>query len=198
MHTIPLALAQFFATVFWGFMSWIGEVTALPAQRSVLIKERSSGAYRLSAYFLANTLSSLPFQLLMPSLFFVPVFWATAWSDDVGVFFASWAAHLLHCFVFMGCGQLISAVVFNQQKAVISSMVIMLALVLVAGFWVTDIPAFISWLAYLSPVSYSYPLQLGLVFPPGTELPCVSDEVNTEHWGACPITADNILRAANA
>lgn len=41
----------------------------------MLIKERASGMYRLSAYFLARTTADLPLELILPTLFVTIVYW---------------------------------------------------------------------------------------------------------------------------
>ena len=45
-------------------------------EKVVIHKERSSGWYRLSAYYLAKMTSELPLVLLQPSLFLTVVYWS--------------------------------------------------------------------------------------------------------------------------
>merc|ERR1712113_122777 len=51
--------------------------TFLP-ERLVINKERASASYRLSAYFVANTVADLPVALLMPFIFVVISYWMVA------------------------------------------------------------------------------------------------------------------------
>ncbi|XP_074295569.1 ABC transporter G family member 5 [Silene latifolia] len=44
-------------------------------EREILMKETSSGSYRISSYVIANSLVYLPFLLILAILFTVPVYW---------------------------------------------------------------------------------------------------------------------------
>ena len=72
-------------------------VNAVPSEQVVVAKERSAGSYRLSAYYLATTVSLLPLVLLHPSLFIIPVFPITG-LVGVGNFFGTWFVMLLQYF----------------------------------------------------------------------------------------------------
>ena len=189
---------MFFAVVYWSFFALFSELLTFPAERSVVRKERGSGAYRLSAYFLSRSFADVPARLLMPSLFIFIVYWTTNFMPDAASFFATWMTLLLHCIVFMGMGQFVGAFILDFEKALVTSAVINLAFMLSGGFYVSAIPSWISWVNYLSPISYSWPLLLAIEFPPGTELQCNNAEISVEEWGACPITSGNILDGANA
>ena len=71
---------------------------SVPAQRGVLRKERSSGAYRLSAFYIANMVSEFPLTLSMPMIFWTLVYWMSGLGGVVGylVFIGS---GLLNCLV---------------------------------------------------------------------------------------------------
>ncbi len=189
---------MFFIVVYWSFFSLFSELLTFPAERSVIRKERGSGAYRLSAYFLSRSVADVPARLLMPSLFMCIVYWTTNFLPEAGAFFAAWGTLLLHCIVFMGMGQFVGALILDFEKALVTSAVINLTFMLVGGFYVSGIPDWISWINYLSPISYSWPLLLAIEFPPGTELPCNDAEIAVEEWGSCPLTSSDVLDGANA
>ena len=49
-------------------------LTTFPSERSVLVKERASGCYRLSAYFCAKSLSDVPLYTMMPTVYALVTF----------------------------------------------------------------------------------------------------------------------------
>jgi hypothetical protein len=61
----------FCTSVFWGFWPLFNALCTFPSERSVLMKERASGSYRLSAYFVAKTLSDVPLYTSMPGVYAV-------------------------------------------------------------------------------------------------------------------------------
>ena len=63
--------------------------TTVPAERVVINRERSNGAYRLSAYYLAKTLSELPLILVRPSIFIIITYW-TVGMNGLASFFGFW------------------------------------------------------------------------------------------------------------
>ena len=61
----------------------------------VVFKERASGWYRLSAYYLAKMTSELPLILIQPFLFLCVVYWVTG-LNSVAAFFATIGTIFVH------------------------------------------------------------------------------------------------------
>ncbi|KAL2322383.1 hypothetical protein Fmac_026762 [Flemingia macrophylla] len=64
-------------------------VEALPIylqERSVLMKEASRGAYKISSYMIANTFVFLPFLFVVSLLFSVPVYWLVGLNPSLSAF----------------------------------------------------------------------------------------------------------------
>ena len=58
-----------------------------PAEQKMMLKERASGMYRLSAFYLARTASDIPSDLSIPSLFIAIV---CEWMRRRGVMLPCW------------------------------------------------------------------------------------------------------------
>ena len=72
----------------------IYKTLSVPAERGVIAKERMTGAYRLSAYYLAKSASELPLHVIGPIPFYTFGFWM-AGLGGVSEFFSTLAILLL-------------------------------------------------------------------------------------------------------
>ena len=70
----------------------------VPAEHTVVSKERQSGSYHLSAYYLAKLLSELPLVLLLPTLFFSVTYWCGGFNNWFS-FLGSWFVILINAIV---------------------------------------------------------------------------------------------------
>lgn len=52
----------------------------------MLIKERSSGMYKLSSYFIARTVGDLPMELVLPTIFITITYWMGGLTPVAGNF----------------------------------------------------------------------------------------------------------------
>eukprot|EP00899_Mesostigma_viride_P027763 jgi/Mesvir1/8171/Mv12476-RA.1 len=89
----------FFNGVFWGFFPLFSAIFTFPSERVIFVKERKSGMYPVSAYFMARTVADLPLELVMPSLYILVEYWMVGLNPKAGRFFATWALLLLNVLV---------------------------------------------------------------------------------------------------
>jgi ABC-type multidrug transport system permease subunit len=143
---------------------------AFPAERTVIIKERASGSYRLSAYFLAKTTADAPVRLILPFLYMVVSFWMVGFDSRFSVFIGTIACTLLSVVAGEAMGLFVGAAVYDMETALTVMTVFTLALMLLGGFFVQDIPVFLIWAKYLSPFKYAFDSSLQIVFD--RDVPC--------------------------
>jgi ABC-type multidrug transport system ATPase subunit len=153
----------FFESLFLAFRTMFNSLFTFPSEHKFMLKERSSGMYRLSAYYLARTTSDVFMDLAVPSLMVV-ILYLMAGLRSGWYFFANWAAVMLTTLVAQGFGLFVGATVMNAKSAQTIASVIMLSFMLVGGFYVQDIPSWISWLKWLSFMTYSYNLLAKIEF----------------------------------
>ncbi|KAI3435068.1 ABC transporter domain-containing protein [Psidium guajava] len=160
----------FFYSSFWGFYPLFSAIFTFPRERLMLEKERSSGMYRLSSYFVSRTVGDLPMELILPSAFVVITYWMAGMKPTVANFLCTLFVLLYSVLVAQGLGLAIGATVMDQQSATILGSVLMLAFLLAGGYYVQNVPPFIGWIRYLSVSHYTYKLLMGSQYKPDDAL----------------------------
>ncbi|XP_071711266.1 ABC transporter G family member 9-like [Rutidosis leptorrhynchoides] len=151
----------FFYTGFWGFFPLFLAIFTFPQEREMLAKERSSGMYRLSSYFMSRTIADLPMELVLPTVFCIITYWMAGLKPDLASFLYALFTLLLSVMVSQGLGLAIGALVMDVKSATILGSVIMLTFLLAGGFYVQHVPPFMSWIKYISISLYTYKLLIG-------------------------------------
>ncbi|XP_077234759.1 ATP-binding cassette 14 isoform X2 [Tasmannia lanceolata] len=154
----------FFFSVFWGFFPLYNAVFTFPQERSMLIKERSSGMYRLSSYFLARTAGDLPMELALPTAFVFIIYWMGGLKPDPATFILSLLVLLYSVLVSQSLGLAIGAILMDVKQATTLASVTTLVFLIAGGYYVQQIPPFIVWFKYLSYSYYCFKLLLGVQF----------------------------------
>jgi ABC-2 type transporter len=107
----------FFTMTFWVFDSMRGARMAFPAERDVILKERASGTYHLSAYFLAKTTRDAPVRLILPFLYMFIFFWMAGIVSRFSVFVSSTCCTLLCLVAGEALGLLVGTSMHDITKA---------------------------------------------------------------------------------
>jgi ABC-type multidrug transport system ATPase subunit len=160
----------FFTMTFWVFDSMFTALTAFPSEREVILKERASGSYHLSAYFMAKSTADGPVRLILPFLYMIVSYWMAGIDDRISVFIGTIGCTLLSVLAGEAIGLFIGAAIYDLQKAITVMTVNALALMLLGGFFVENVPSFVSWGKFLSPFKYAFDSSLQLVFD--RDIPC--------------------------
>lgn len=162
----------FFFSVFWGFYPLYNAVFTFPQERTMLIKERSSGMYRLSSYFIARMVGDLPLELVLPTAFTFIFYWMGGLKPDPAAFILSLLVVLLSVLVSQGLGLAFGAILMDVKQAATLASVITMVFLIAGGYYVRQIPPFIAWLKYLSYSYYCYKLLLGIQYDPEDYYEC--------------------------
>jgi len=154
----------FFTITFWIFEGTFSALFGFPAERAIIFKERASGSYHLSAYFMAKTLSEMPTRLILPLLFISVTFWMTAANSSFVVFLGVCGCALLGVLAGESIGLFVGALIMDFEKAMTVLIVFTLTCLVSGGYYIQNIPAFMSWTPYLSPFKYAYHSSVTLIF----------------------------------
>jgi len=154
----------FFNMTFWVFDSLFTAFMSFPSERELIFKERSSGSYRLSAYFIAKTISEAPMRLALPFSYILISYWMSNLNSSVSAFFPFVLVQLLCVLAGESIGLLVGATVLDMEKAMVVATLISLAMMLTGGFFAEHVAGYIGWVQYLSPFKYSYHACLQIAF----------------------------------
>ncbi|KAL7751154.1 hypothetical protein RI367_003359 [Sorochytrium milnesiophthora] len=136
----------------------MGMVTSFSAQKQVFQREFGAGYYGLPAYFLSKQVVELPFQIALPFVFIVVLYWIAGFVSDAPHFFTM-AAFVI---VMAGCGTAIgtfAACLFESLTVTLAVLpTVMLPMMIFGGLLVNtgNIPAWLNWIKYLSPQKYGF------------------------------------------
>lgn len=157
----------YFMLMFLSFRSMFVSLFTFPEEQRHMLKERASGMYRLSAFYISRVFSDFPSDMSIPSMFIIIVYFMAGLRYTAGAFFGIYGTILLTMFVAQAYGLLLGSWLMNPKTAQAVAAVIMLTFILTGGYFVSNIPVWIAWVKYLSFMYYSLALVLYLQFDAG-------------------------------
>ncbi|XP_066352953.1 ABC transporter G family member 14-like [Miscanthus floridulus] len=179
----------FFFSVFWGFFPLYNAVFTFPLERPMLVKERSSGMYRLSSYLASRAATDLPMELGLPTAFVLILYWMGGLDPRPGPFLLSLAVVLYSVLVAQSLGLAIGAVLMDVKQGTTLASVITMVFLIAGGYYVQHIPPFVAWLRWLNYSFYCYRLLLGIQFPNG------GGYYDCGHGVLCPVAEFPAIKA---
>ncbi|KAI4321174.1 hypothetical protein MLD38_034590 [Melastoma candidum] len=157
----------FFVTIFWGVFPSFNSVFVFPQERAIFLKERASGMYSLSSYFMARMVGDMPMELILPTLFLTLTYWMTRLRPELGAYLLTLLVILGYVLVSQGLGLALGAVIMDAKKASTIVTVTMLAFLLTGGFYVHKVPYCLAWIKYISTTFYCYRLLIHIQYGDG-------------------------------
>ncbi|KAJ8721689.1 hypothetical protein PYW07_002464 [Mythimna separata] len=147
----------FFNMLFLMYTSMTITILSFPLEMPVLIKEHFNRWYSLRSYYLAITVSDIPFQAIFCVIYVVIVYLLTS-QPPVWFRFAMFLSScLLISFVAQSVGLVVGAAM-NVQNGVFLAPVMSVPFLLFSGFFVSfnAIPVYLRWITYLSYIRYGF------------------------------------------
>ncbi|RRT45258.1 hypothetical protein B296_00040030 [Ensete ventricosum] len=154
----------FFIAIFWGVFASFNAVFTFPQERAIFVKEKSSGMYSLSSYFMARMAGDLPMELLLPTVFTLILYWMAGLRTEPAAFLITLAVLLGYVLVAQGLGLVVGAAIMDAKQASTIVTITMLAFLLTGGFYVQNIPSFLAWVKYVSCTFYCYRLLVRIQY----------------------------------
>ncbi|XP_066594325.1 ATP-binding cassette subfamily G member 4 isoform X2 [Prorops nasuta] len=147
----------FFNMLFLMYTSMTITILSFPLELPVLLKENFNRWYSLKAYYLAITVSDIPFQAIFCIIYVSIVYFLTSQPPEVFRFSMFLGACLLISFVAQSVGLVVGAAM-NVQNGVFLAPVMSVPFLLFSGFFVSfdAIPVYLRWITYLSYIRYGF------------------------------------------
>ncbi|XP_018311050.1 ATP-binding cassette sub-family G member 4 isoform X2 [Mycetomoellerius zeteki] len=147
----------FFNMLFLMYTSMTITILSFPLELPVLLKENFNRWYSLKSYYLAITISDLPFQTIFCILYVTVVYFLTSQPADIMRFSMFLGTCLLISFVAQSVGLMVGAAM-NVQNGVFLAPVMSVPFLLFSGFFVSfdAIPVYLRWITYLSYIRYGF------------------------------------------
>lgn len=160
----------FFMSIFWGVFPSFNSVFVFPQERVIFMKEKASGMYTLSSYFMSRIVGDIPMELILPTIFLTMAYWMAGLKPELGSFLLTLLVLLGYVLVSQGLGLALGAFIMDAKQASTIVTVTMLAFVLTGGFYVHKVPSCMAWIKYISTTYYSYRLLINVQYGDGKEL----------------------------
>ncbi|CAH1173556.1 unnamed protein product [Phaedon cochleariae] len=147
----------FFNMLFLMYTSMTITILSFPLEMPVLLKEHFNRWYSLRSYYLAITLSDMPFQTVFCVIYVTIVYFMTSQPPDLERYGMFLLACLLVSFVAQSVGLVVGAAM-NVQNGVFLAPVMSVPFLLFSGFFVSfdAIPIYLRWITYLSYIRYGF------------------------------------------
>ncbi|XAR62667.1 Taurine-transporting ATPase [Bertholletia excelsa] len=195
MHDVQDKLGLlFFIAIFWGVLPSFNAVFAFPQDRAIFTKERTSGLYTLSSYFMARIVGDLPMELILPTIFITIAYWMAGLKAELGAFLLTLSILLGYVLVSQGLGLALGAVIMDAKQATTVVTVTMLAFVLTGGYYVHKVPSCMAWMKYISTTFYSYRLLIYVQYGEGKGISSFlgCSHHGTSSKGSCTFVEEDI------
>ncbi|KAK0547185.1 hypothetical protein OC846_004139 [Tilletia horrida] len=168
-------------------------ISIFPLQRQVMLRERSAGVYRTSAFFFSKILTEIPGQVLQRVFFYLVVYWMVGLQPRrYGVWIA---VNLLQVACSVSLGLFVGAVSPTLNVANIIAPLINVTFLLFAPTILPNPPPWFIWIRYISPLTYTVMALLqnemhGLVFrcSPGETQCYANGEAVLDSYGLTTFT----------
>jgi len=175
---------MFFSSTFWMLFSLFGALGSFPGERAVVEKERLSGAYRLSSYYIAKMLGEAPLVIVLPSVYLLVSY--PLLGGNVTAFFGVLFVQMLSALAAQSAGFFFGAAL-DLSAAVTAAAIFTLAAQLLGGYLSRNIPPY---LKTFSLVYHAFRNMQLLEYWFGDQLKCASNSNTTVFPASCLNSTD--------
>eukprot|EP00750_Incisomonas_marina_P025692 INCI5628.2.p1 GENE.INCI5628.2~~INCI5628.2.p1 ORF type:complete len:1395 (-),score=220.73 INCI5628.2:24-3857(-) len=184
--------ALFFILINQGYLSSGMVMRVFPSEKFLMMRERSSKYYTLSAYFWAKCAVDAVASWTAPTIFILIVYWCVGLQAAPANFFLVLVLFTMFIITAESFGFFISCAFTNFGTAISVNTIYLLTSMLVGGFYVQFdlIPEWLVWLKWLGFITYGFTGLLRTQFEVGDpRFPCTAGRPG--QFGPCYDVDDN-------
>ncbi|ETM53730.1 hypothetical protein L914_02818, partial [Phytophthora nicotianae] len=181
----------FFLVVNQTFASANPVFISVPMELPIIIREYKAGLYHLFSWYFSKNVSEFPMQILLPILFFVPVYFLMGIGHGFDVFIYMQIIMILVNSCAVGLGYMVSCLSRRVDIAPIIGVVIILPFLLFGGLLINsdDCPDYFVWVQYISPIKYGFEALMKIFWRQVSSISCEADVEN-----CTALTGDEVLK----
>jgi len=143
------------------FTAGIGVVQSVPFTFPTVFREHHNKQYSLTAYFTAKQVADVPFEFIFTVLFSTGTYLLFGFTFDPFSKFINWNLYiLLATFTANGLGYLCAGIGYDPTTSFLVWTFLIIPFSLYSGFFINlaVVPAYFSWIEYVSPFAYLFKL----------------------------------------
>eukprot|EP00494_Astrolonche_serrata_P029949 UN30216 len=170
-----LTSAIFFVAVLLTFFIAFSACMQFYTEHEIITRERRTGSYRLSAYFISKLMAELPVDVLYPCIFTQAIYWASGMGPTFSQWFYMFLLMNVQLIVFsQALGVLCALIHLDLQKTFVTMEQFILTGMLLGGFYIQEknFPDWLVWSKWLSVCRYPYVLGLKIILTDDIEFDC--------------------------
>ncbi|TYZ65851.1 hypothetical protein PybrP1_007529, partial [[Pythium] brassicae (nom. inval.)] len=166
--------AFFFTVVNQTFSAANPTLITVPMELPIVIREYRAGLYHLVSWYLSKNVSEIPMQILLPIVFFVPVFLLVGIGHGFDTYLYMQLIMILVNSCAVGLGYMVSCLCRRVDIAPIIGVVIILPFLLFGGLLINsdNCPDYFVWIQYISPIKYGFEALMKIYWRQIDEIPC--------------------------
>lgn len=155
---VSLTGLLFFICINQAFIGVFSVIFDYPLERSVVTRERASGSYRSSSYYLSKTITEIPRTVLYNVLFVIIIYWMVGLRNNFGVVLRFFLIVFLVSLYGESLAVTVSILTGDAQASAALAPVLIITAVLFGGFFIpaSRIPDWLEWLKWVSFVFYGF------------------------------------------
>ena len=164
----------FFSIVNHSFSGVFGVVFTFASECRLVLRERISGAYKCSPYFVAHLIVELPRVALWSFLHSVVIYWTAGLRANASAFFIFYAVHILVELNAEAITLLFTAATHSEKIASAVAPIPLVISILFGGFFVepSAIPGFLRWIRDIAYMRWSYVALVRNEYPESRTFDC--------------------------